>query len=439
MTELAAKAGADIDSTPAGAGTDSAPAGAGDNSMRAYDVERIREDFPILSEMVYDKPLVYLDNGASAQKPRQVIEAMTDCMEHYYSNVHRGNHRMSQLSTVAYEDSREKIARFLNAADHHEVVFTKGGTEAINLVAASYGRKYLNAGDEVIVTVMEHHANIVPWQLLRAEKGIVIKVVDCDDDGNFRMHQFDELLSDKTKIVAVAHISNVLGTVLPVEDIIKKAHAVGAKVLLDGCQSVPHTKIDVQALGADFFVFSSHKLYGPTGSGVLWAPKDLLNSMPPYQGGGDMIDRVTFEETTFQDTPHRFEAGTPAIVEAIGFGAAVDYVESIGLDNIHAHEMGLLHYATERLSSIEGLRIIGNADEKASIVSFVMDDAHISDIGTIIDRAGVAVRVGHHCAQPLMDRFGIPGTARASFGLYNTREEIDALYDSLLLVKEMFA
>ena len=416
-----------------------AKAGAGDNSMRAYDVERIREDFPILNEKVYDKPLVYLDNGASAQKPRQVIEAMTGCMEHFYSNVHRGNHRMSQLSTVAYEESREKIARFLNAPDHHEVVFTKGGTEAINLVAASYGRKYLNAGDEVIVTVMEHHANIVPWQLLRAEKGIVLKVVYCDDAGNFRMDQFEELLSDKTRIVAVAHISNVLGTVLPVEEIIRKAHEVGAKVLLDGCQSVPHTKIDVQTLGADFFVFSSHKLYGPTGSGILWAPKELLNSMPPYQGGGDMIDRVTFEETTFQDTPHRFEAGTPAIVEAIGFGAAVDYVESIGLDNIHAHEMGLLHYATERLSSIEGLKIVGTADEKASIVSFVMDDVHISDIGTIIDRDGVAVRVGHHCAQPLMDRFGIPGTARASFGLYNTREEIDALYDSLLLVKEMFA
>lgn len=429
MNELAAK-------TP---GTNAALAKAGDNSMQAYDVERIREDFPILEETVYDKPLVYLDNGASAQKPRQVIEAMSDCMAHYYSNVHRGNHRMSQLSTDAYEAARHKIAGFLNAPDRDEVVFTKGGTEAVNLVAASYGRKYLDVGDEVIVTVMEHHANIVPWQLLRAERGIVLKVVDCDEDGNFRMDQFEEMLSSKTKLVACAHISNVLGTVLPVEEIIQKAHAVGAKVLLDGCQAVPHTKIDVQALGADFYIFSSHKLYGPTGSGVLWAPKDLLNSMPPYQGGGDMIDRVTFEETTFQDTPHRFEAGTPAIVEAIGFGAAVDYVENIGLDNIHAHEMGLLHYCTERLGGIEGLKIVGNADEKASIVSFVMDDAHISDIGTIIDRAGVAVRVGHHCAQPLMDRFGIPGTARASFGLYNTKQEIDALYDSLMLVKEMFS
>ena len=420
-------------------GDNSSPARPGDNSMQAYDVERIRKDFPILQEMVYDKPLVYLDNGASAQKPRQVIEAMTACMEQYYSNVHRGNHRMSQLSTRVYEEARESVARFLNARDHHEVVFTKGGTEAINLVASSYGRTFLNAGDEIIVTVMEHHANIVPWQMLRAEKGIVLKVVPIDDDGNFLMDEFEKLLSPKTKLVSVPHISNVLGTVLPVADIIRKAHAVGAKVLLDGCQAVPHTKIDVQTLGADFYVFSSHKLYGPTGIGVLWAPLDLLNAMPPYQGGGDMIDRVTFEKTTYQDAPHRFEAGTPAIIEAIGFGAAVKYVEQIGLDNIHAHEIGLLHYATERLGTIEGLKIIGNADEKASIISFVMDDAHISDIGTIIDRAGVAVRVGHHCAQPLMDRYGIPGTARASFGLYNTKAEIDALHDALLLVKEMFA
>ncbi|MEX0694619.1 MAG: cysteine desulfurase [Rhodospirillales bacterium] len=414
-------------------------AGAGDNSTQAYDVEKIRKDFPILNEMVYDKPLAYLDNGASAQKPSQVIEAMTACMEQYYSNVHRGNHRMSQLSTRAYEDARESVARFLNAGDHHEVVFTKGGTEAINLVASSYGRTFLNAGDEIIVTVMEHHANIVPWQMLRAEKGIVIKVVPIDDDGNFLMDEFEKLLSAKTKLVSVPHISNVLGTVLPVAEIIRKSHAAGARVLLDGCQAVPHTKIDVQALGADFYVFSSHKLYGPTGIGVLWAPLDLLNAMPPYQGGGDMIDRVTFEKTTYQDAPHRFEAGTPAIIEAVGFGAAAKYVEQIGLENIHTHEMGLLHYATERLGTIEGLKIIGNADEKASIISFVMDDAHISDIGTIIDRAGVAVRVGHHCAQPLMDRYGIPGTARASFGLYNTKSEIDALHDALLLVKEMFS
>ena len=411
----------------------------GDNSMQAFDVHRVREDFPILKQMVYDKPLVYLDNGASAQKPRQVIEAMTACMEGYYSNVHRGNHKMSQLSTEKFEEAREAVARFINALTSDEVVITKGGTESINLVAATYGRKFLNEGDEVLITVMEHHANIVPWQLLRAEKGIVLKVAPIDDDGNFLMDEFEALLSNKTKIVSVPHISNVLGTVLPVEEIIRKSHAAGAKVLIDGCQSVPHTKIDVQALGADFYIFSSHKLYGPTGIGVLWAPLDILNSMPPYQGGGEMIDRVTFEETTFQPAPHRFEAGTPAIIEAVGFGAAINYIEEIGLDNIAAHEIGLLQYATERLKSIEGLSIIGNADDKASIISVVMDDAHISDIGTIIDRAGVAIRTGHHCAQPLMDRFGIPGTARASFGLYNTKEEVDALYDSLVLVKEMFA
>ena len=412
---------------------------AGDNSTQAYNVERLRGDFPILAEKVYDKPLVYLDNVASAQKPRQVIDAMDDCMAHYYSNVHRGNHRLSQLSTRAYEEAREKIAKFLNASSDKEIVFTRGGTEAINLVASSYGRAFLSEGDEVIVTEMEHHANIVPWQLLRAEKGIVLKVVPVDDAGNFLMDKFEELLTPKTKLVAITHISNVLGTVVPVKDVIRKAHAVGAKVLLDGCQAVPHTKVDVQELGVDFYVFSGHKLYGPTGIGILWGPEELLNSMPPYQGGGDMIDRVTFAETTFQPTPHRFEAGTPAIVEAVGFGAAIDYVESIGLDNIHAHEMGLLHYATERLRTIEGLHIVGEADEKASIISFVMDDAHISDIGTIIDRMGVAVRVGHHCAQPLMDRFGIPGTARASFGLYNTKAEIDALYDALVVVKEMFS
>lgn len=411
----------------------------GDNSMQAFDVERVREDFPILKQKVYDKPLVYLDNGASAQKPRQVIEAMDACMEGYYSNVHRGNHKLSQLSTQMFEDARESVARFINASTPDEVVITKGGTESINLVAATYGRKFLNEGDEILITVMEHHANIVPWQLLRAEKGVVLKIAPIDDDGNFLMDEFEALLSDKTKIVSVPHISNVLGTVLPVEEIIRKAHAAGAKVLIDGCQSVPHTKIDVQALGADFYVFSSHKLYGPTGIGVLWAPLDILNSMPPYQGGGEMIDRVTFEETTFQPAPHRFEAGTPAIIEAVGLGAAIKYIEDIGLDNIAAHEVGLLHYATERLKSIEGLHIVGNADDKASIISFVMDDAHISDIGTIIDRAGVAVRTGHHCAQPLMDRLGIPGTARASFGLYNTKEEIDALYDSLVLVKEMFS
>ena len=348
----------------------SVSAKAGDNSLQAFDVERVREDFPILNEQVHGKPLVFLDNGASAQKPRQVIQAMTDCMTHYYANVHRGNHKMSQLSTEAYEEARRKVAGFIHAPSDKEVIFTRGATEAINLVAASYGRTFLNPGDEIIITVMEHHANIVPWQMLRDEKGLILKIVPIDDDGHFLMDEFEALLSDKTKLVAVPHISNVLGTVLPVKEIIRKAHAAGAKVLIDGCQAVPHTRVDVQDLGADFYVFSAHKLYGPTGIGVLWAPEDLLNAMPPYQGGGDMIDRVTFEKTTYQDAPHRFEAGTPAIIEAIGFGAAIDYVDSIGLDNIAAHEVGLLHYATERLSQIDGLHIIGNADDKASIVSF---------------------------------------------------------------------
>lgn len=415
------------------------PIVAGSNSMQAFDVEAIRADFPVLQREVAGKPLVYLDNGASAQKPRQVIEAMTNIMENYYANVHRGNHRLSQESTVAFEEAREKTARFLNAPSQDEVIFTRGGTESINLVAASYGRAFLEKGDEIIVTVMEHHANIVPWQMLRDEKGLVLKVVDIDDDGNVQMDQFAELLTDRTKIVAVPHISNTLGTVVPVREIVQMAHEKGAKVLIDGCQAAPHTTIDVRDLGCDFYVFSGHKVYGPTGIGVLWARKETLDSMPPYQGGGEMIERVTFEQTTFKTAPHRFEAGTPAIVEAVGLGAAIDYVTGIGLDEIAAHEDGLLHYATERLDAIEGLRILGNAREKASIISFLVDGCHVSDIGTLIDQMGVAVRVGHHCAQPVMDRFGITGTARASFGLYNTREEIDRLAESVEMAKEMLS
>ncbi len=406
--------------------------------MLAFDVERVRADFPILKRMVYDKPLVYLDNGASAQKPRQVIDAMTGVMEGYYANVHRGNHKMSQLSTVAFEAAREKIQHFLNAPTEEEIILTKGGTESINLVASSWGEANVGAGDEIILTVMEHHSNIVPWQMLAERKGATIKVADVDDDGNFLLDDFAALLSPKTRIVACPHISNALGTVLPISEIARLTHAAGAKLLVDGCQGVPHMSIDVQTLGCDFYVFSGHKLYGPTGIGVLWAPKDVLDAMPPYQGGGEMIDRVTFEKTTFKLAPHRFEAGTPAIIEAVGLGAAVDYVTEIGLDAIAAHEHGILAYATERLSSIDGLRIIGQAKEKASIVSFVMDGVHASDIGTLVDRAGVAIRVGHHCAQPIMDRFGITGTARASFGLYNTRQEVDALHDALIMVKEMF-
>lgn len=411
---------------------------AGDNSIAALDVERVRRDFPILKETVYGRPLVYLDSAASAQKPRQVLDAMQAVYEHRYSNVHRGVHRLSQLATDAFEEAREKVARFINAASSDEIVFTRGGTESINLVAASYGRKFLSAGDEVVISHMEHHANIVPWQMLREEKGIVLKVAPIDDDGNFLLDAYERLLTPRTKLVAVTHISNALGTVTPIREIIDLAHARGAVVLVDGCQAAPHAALDMQALDADFYVFSGHKMYGPTGIGVLWGRKDLLNAMPPYQTGGEMISQVTFDKTTFKATPHRFEAGTPAIVEAIGLGAAVDYLSALGLEAIHAHEDGLLAYATQRLSAVPGLVIHGRAREKASIVSFVMENVHAHDVGTIVDRAGVAVRVGHHCAQPVMERFGVAATARASFALYNTRAEIDALAEALGHVRELF-
>ena len=403
----------------------------GDNSTAAYDVEKIRSDFPILSREVYGKPLVYLDNGASAQKPRQVIDAMKDVFESYYSNVHRGVHWTSQRSTEAFEVGRKKVSQFLNAFSENEIIFTRGATESINLVAHSWGRLNLKAGDEVIISHMEHHANIVPWQMLRQEIGIDLKVVPIDDDGNFMFDDYEKLLSPRTKLVSVTHVSNALGTVVPVKAVIERAHALGALVLLDGCQAVQHTAVDVQALDVDFYVFSGHKLYGPTGIGVLWGREDILNSMSPYQTGGEMIASVTFEKTTFKNAPHRFEAGTPAIAEAIGLGAAIDYVQAIGLDNIAAHEHGMLQYATERLLNVEGLKIFGTAKEKAAIISFNLDGVHPHDLGTFVDRAGVAVRVGHHCAQPVMERYGVAATARASFGLYNTRDEVDALVDAL--------
>ncbi|MBT4889848.1 MAG: cysteine desulfurase [Rhodospirillales bacterium] len=409
---------------------------AGDNSVQAFDVERVRKDFPILGEEINGRPLVYLDSGASAQKPRQVIDAMSTAMETYYANVHRGVHAMSQRSTEAYEAARTKIATFLNASSTNEIIFTSSATEAINLVANAYGRKFLKAGDEIIVSHMEHHANIVPWQLLREEIGVVLRVAPIRDDGALDMEAYESLLGPKTKLVAMTHTSNALGTVVPIADVIKKAHDHGALVIVDGCQAVPHSKVDVQAIDADFYVFAPHKIYGPTGVGILYGKEELLNSMPPWQGGGDMIATVTFEKTTFQKAPLRFEAGTPPIVEAIGLGAAIDYVSTLGMDNIAAHELGLLHYATQRLNAIEGLTIIGTAPEKAAIVSFVMDCAHPHDIGTIVDQMGVAVRTGHHCAQPVMDRFGLAATARASFGLYNTRDEVDALVESIEMVKE---
>jgi cysteine desulfurase/selenocysteine lyase len=415
-----------------------ADGGAGDNSLQAFDVERVRADFPILSQDVYGKPLVYLDSAASAQKPRQVMDKMTEAMECYYSNVHRGVHKLSQLSTDAFEAGREKAAGFINAASSDEIVFTRGATEAINLVASSYGGTFLKPGDEVVLTVLEHHSNIVPWQLLRIRNGIEIKVAPVDDDGNFLFDEFEALLGPRTKLVAATHVSNAIGSILPIARIAKAAHARNIPVLVDGCQAVPHLPVDVQALDVDFYAFSGHKVYGPTGIGVLYGRKDLLNSMPPYQGGGEMISQVTFEMSTFKAAPHRFEAGTPAIVEGIGLGAALDYVSALDRDAVLAHEEGLRRYATECLAKIPGLSVVGQAREKASIIAFTLSGAHAHDIGTIVDREGVAIRAGHHCAQPAMERFGTTATARASFGIYNNRNDVDRLVDSLRTVTEIF-
>ncbi|MEE2698601.1 MAG: cysteine desulfurase [Pseudomonadota bacterium] len=403
-----------------------------------YDIEKIRLDFPILSKEVYGKPLIYLDSGASAQKPQQVINAMSEIFESFYSNVHRGVHWTSQQSTEAFELSRETVAEFINATSNNEVIFTRGATESINLVAHSWARKYLKSGDEVIISHMEHHANIVPWQILRQEIGIDLKVVPIDDDGNFLFDEFEKILSPKTKLVSVTHVSNSLGSIVPVKEVIEKAHSVGALVLIDGCQAIQHIKVDVQELNADFYVFSGHKLYGPTGIGVLWGREDLLNSMAPYQTGGEMIASVTFEKTTFKNAPYRFEAGTPAIAEAVGLGVAINYVQAIGLENIAAHEDVLLKYATKKLLEIDELIIIGRALNKTSIISFNLEGIHSHDLGTFLDRAGIALRVGHHCAQPVMDRFKVSATARASFGLYNTKNEVDSLVIALEEIRKFF-
>ncbi|MDF2097413.1 aminotransferase class V-fold PLP-dependent enzyme [Aquibaculum arenosum] len=411
----------------------------GGNSVKALDVERVRADFPILEREVYGRPLVYLDSAASAQKPRAVISAMTGIMETCYANVHRGVHRLSQESTDIFEGARTKAAGLLNAASSDEIVFTRGATEAINLVAHSFGDAFLEAGDEVIISALEHHSNIVPWQLLRDRKGIVLKVIPLLDDGTLDREAFSALLGPRTKLVALTHISNALGSVVPVKEMIAEAKARGdITVLVDGCQAVPHMAVDVQDLGADLYTFSAHKLYGPSGIGVLYGRKELLNALPPYQGGGEMISSVTFEKSTWKPAPHRFEAGTPAIVEAAGLGAAIDYVQSLDYAAIQAHEQGLLSYATARLSEIESLRIYGTGPDKAAIVSFTLDQAHPHDIGTILDRAGVAVRAGHHCAQPVMDRFDVAATVRASFGLYNSEAEVDALVAAVHKVKELF-
>jgi cysteine desulfurase/selenocysteine lyase len=404
-----------------------------------YNVNSVRADFPALSLEINGYPLAFLDSGASAQKPNQVLDRMDQAYRSEYANVHRGAYTLSQLATDNYENARLTVANFLNAKTPDEIVFTRNVTAAINLVAYSYGRTFLSAGDEVIISHMEHHANIVPWQLLRDAIGIEIRVVPIDECGNFLMEEFKKLLGPKTKLVAVTQVSNVLGTILPVKEIVQQAHNVGAHVLIDGCQGVVHEGVDVQDLDAEFYAFTGHKLYGPSGIGVLWGKLDLLNSMPPYEGGGDMIENVTFEKTTYREAPARFEAGTPPIVEAVGLAAAIDYVKSIGLENIANHESKLLTYATNELSQIDGLRIIGQADNKAPIISFVLDGVHPHDIGTIIDSRGVAVRAGHHCAQPLMDRYELAATARASLAMYNNTDDIDQLVGALNYVKEIFS
>jgi cysteine desulfurase / selenocysteine lyase len=403
-----------------------------------FDVQRVRKDFPVLSQRVHGKPLVYFDNGASAQKPRAVLEAMQHFYEHDYANIHRGVHELSQRATTAYEAVRGKVRGFINAAHDEEIVFTRGATEAINLVAATWGQKFLKEGDEVVLTQLEHHANIVPWQLLKEQIGIALRVVPITPEGEVRLSDVQAVFSPRTKLVSVAHVSNALGTILPVEDIVKLAHERGAPVLVDGCQAVSHMPVDVQALGADFYAFSGHKLYGPTGIGVLFGRREILETMPPYQGGGDMIESVTFEETTFREPPYRFEAGTPPIAEVIGLGAAIDYVGGIGMENIARYEAELLVYATEKLRGVNSLRLIGTAPRKAAILSFVLDNVHPHDVGTVLDNEGIAVRAGHHCAQPVMDALGLTATTRASLAMYNTREEIDALVSAIKKVQEIF-
>jgi cysteine desulfurase/selenocysteine lyase len=387
---------------------------------------------------VHGKPLVFLDSGASAQKPRQVIDTMRRVYESEYANVHRGAYYLSERATALYEGSRDKIRDFLNARDRKEIVFTRNATEAINLVAYSYGRHFLKPGDEIIISEMEHHSNIVPWQMLRDEKDLKLKIAPVSDDGEFLLDAFKALLTDRTKLVAITHVSNVLGTVTPAREIIRLAHDAGAKVLLDGAQAAVHMPIDVQDLDVDFYAITGHKLYGPSGIGALYAKEALLDAMPPFLGGGDMISTVSFEKTSWAPLPAKFEAGTPAIVQAIGFGAAVDYVTALGIENIAAHEHDVLNYATQQLASIEGLTIYGTAPTKAAVISFTLGDIHAHDVSTIIDRAGVAIRAGHHCAEPLMHRLGVAATARASFGVYNTREDADVLVRALETVQEIF-
>jgi cysteine desulfurase/selenocysteine lyase len=408
-------------------------------TSQAYDVEAIRRDFPILHQKVYGHDLVYLDNAATSQKPKSVIDVISHYYESGNANIHRGVHYLSEHATEEHEAARRTVQTFLNAADKREIIFVRSATEAINLVAQSYGRKHVKAGDEIVITAMEHHSNIVPWQMLCEEKEAILKVVPINDRGELILEELPKLLSPKTRLVAITQVSNALGTINPLRKVVEIAHAHNVPVLVDGAQAVPHLKVDVQALDVDFYVFSGHKVYGPTGIGVLYGKRALLEAMPPYQGGGDMIRSVTFEKTLYNDLPYKFEAGTPNIGGAIGLGVAIDYVTQLGLDNIAAHEHELLVYGTEALLAIPGVKLIGTAKEKAAVISFLIDGIHPHDIGTILDREGIAIRTGHHCAQPVMQRYKIPATARASFALYNTREEVDALVEGIKKVKEVFA
>jgi len=408
-------------------------------SVKPYDVETIRAEFPILAQQVYGKPLVYLDNAASAQKPRAVIDAMVRTIESGYANVHRGLHYMANTATEAFEDARESVRAFLNAGSVDEIVFTKSATEAYNLVADSFGRMMIGEGDEIILSIMEHHSNIVPWHFLRERKGAVIKWAPVDDEGNFLVEEFEKLLTTRTKLVAITHMSNVLGTITPMKEIIRIAHAHGIPVLVDGAQAAVHLPVDVQDLDADFYAFTGHKVYGPTGIGVLYGKREWLERMPPYQGGGEMIREVRCEGITYNDPPHRFEAGTPPIIEAVGLGAAVRFMMELGRDRIAAHEAALSAYAHEQLGAMNSLRIIGRAKGKGAIISFEMKGAHAHDVATIIDRQGVAVRAGTHCAMPLLERFGATSTCRASFGLYNTMAEVDKLAEALRKAETLFA
>jgi cysteine desulfurase/selenocysteine lyase len=407
-------------------------------SMMALDVERIRKDFPILHQEVHGRPLVYLDSAATSQKPQVVLDALAEYYTRDNANVHRGVHRLSERATDAYEGARARIQRFLNAAHPREIIFVRGTTEGINLVAQTYGRRAVGPGDEVVITALEHHSNIVPWQMLCEEKGAGLRVVPIDDTGEVDVDAYERLLGERTRLVAVAHVSNALGTIVPVKRMIEAARRRGIPVLIDGAQAVPHLRVDVRALDCDFYTFSGHKTYGPTGIGVLYGKTELLEAMPPFQGGGDMIKSVSFEKTVYNDLPYKFEAGTPDIAGAIGLGVALEYLEGLGLDRVAAHEHALLVHGTERLSSLPGLRLVGTAREKASVLSFLVDGVHAHDVGSILDREGIAVRTGHHCAMPVMTRFGIAATARASLGLYNRVEDIDALVEGLAKVREIF-